>query len=648
MALPNCPAGILSANRAHQDILFELRRINELKVALPTHDQLIQEMDLRIWLDDLEESELNKKGPPKALQEVTHKERPAENVRPVLSPGLKRGDSAHRRTPSQETSKQPAGGTRHSSGLIHLTKSLSHGSANETIMASSDSRATNVTAPSTIDTQQSNLPSPQSPNSPPVSPHSASTSLSRKLLPKGTLPTVAEPIEQNEPHSTVPHRRITIPPDSMQYGVPPLHAYSTENVGRETKIEEERVLSSQASGSSLVRKYLEYSVENMSDLQAYDPANPPFQPGDYSRSSNPDPAGPSLHIAEHEPGPRSPAQDSRDWDERPGEVEIMKPVFQSMLMFASDSFDVRPVWESCSIRIFRKADVGVRLVTYRDSGIDQRFISLNDAEIVPEYGYHKDEPVLYLRRCRPGANQTPGLPRPSNPNGTEDLSAVSLYYRFDNSEDMFNFQMAFTGEAVEIDIRAVRTVRFKRSLLDGEHSNYKARVQLWHEQTFTTVASGGDPISPVGGSISGTIRSRGVAESILKVPSTRLVIYFEEIMIVLFGMYLVCTVSFLSSPLRQFSNSIVTDSVAIEARARTNVIRIKPSSYRTFGNPSSVRARFLGDRNRSGGIQLDKKGLTIDCEDSFDEFKWFEIDFFSEEGACVFIYLFCLVDEREI
>lgn len=88
----------------------------------------------------------------------------------------------------------------------------------------------------------------------------------------------------------------------------------------------------------------------------------------------------------------------------------------------------------------------------------------------------------------------------------------------------------------------------------------------------------------------------------------------------------------------------MTDSVAIEARARTNVIRIKPSSYRTFGNPSSVRAKFLGDRNRSGGIQLDKKGLTIDSEESFDEFKWFEIDFFSEEGSYA---LSCLFAEEE-
>ena len=508
-----------------------MRRINELKLPLPTHEQLVQEMDLRIWFDDLEESERNKKGPPKAL-EVTGKEKLAEAVRPILTSGLKREDSAHRRNGSQEKFRLPARSARRSIGSPTHPKSPSQVSASETIMASSDSRATNVTAPSSIETQQPTGQPPQSP----LSSHSHSNSFSRNLLPKAPLPTVAEPTEQSPPHPPAPQKRNTIPPDSMQYGVPPLHAYSTENAVREPKIEEERPLTSKVSTSSLVRKYLEYSVENVSDLQAYAPANPPSQLGDYSQhTSHHDAANPSPHVADysrslnHEPAQVSPTQDSRDLDERPGEVEIMKPVFQNMLLFASESFDYRPVWESCSIRIFRRAEAGVRLVTYRDSGIDQRFFSLKDTEIVPEYGYHKDEPVLYLRRSRSEASQAPGL------SGTEDRSAISLYYRFDNSEDMFNFQMAFTGEAVEIDIRAVRTVRFKRSLLDGEHSNYKARVQLWHEQTFTTVGSGGDPTSPVRGSISGTIRSRGVAESILKIPSTRLVIYFEEIMITMFG-----------------------------------------------------------------------------------------------------------------
>jgi hypothetical protein len=80
------------------------------------------------------------------------------------------------------------------------------------------------------------------------------------------------------------------------------------------------------------------------------------------------------------------------------------------------------------------------------------------------------------------------------------------------------------------------------------------------------------------------------------------------------------------------ADEIVTDSIAIEARGKSNVLRIKPSSYRPFNNPSSVRARLLGTRSQSGGFRLDKKGLCIADEDSFDEFKWFEIDFNTEEG----------------
>lgn len=209
-----------------------------------------------------------------------------------------------------------------------------------------------------------------------------------------------------------------------------------------------------------------------------------------------------------------------------------------MVLSASESFEAQPHWESCSIRIFRRADTSVRILTFRDSGIDQRFISPKETEIVPEYGYHKDLPVIYLRKTRSDAYyQSSTSQRPNPFLGAEDLSAASLYYRFDNAKDMFNFQLAFTGEAVEIDIKIVRTVRYKRNLLGGEHSNYKARIQLWREQTFPTVGSGNGAASLFAGSISGTIRSQGVAESLLKVPSTRMVIFFEDTMVILFGMF---------------------------------------------------------------------------------------------------------------
>jgi hypothetical protein len=633
-----------------QDITFELRRINELKIALPTADQLIQEMDLRIWLDDLEESELNKKQSPQTPESTGQNDGRAETIHRPVAPDRTRESSPQRRSPSQEKFKTPPRSATRLSGSATHPKSPSQASLNGTIMASSGSRATIPTAPSSIDTKQSVFPLPRSPHSLPHSSHPGPNSPSRPLF-NSPLPNLAQTTARNRPQPFAQHRRITIPPDSMQYGVPPLHAFATENMAPGTKRDEEQdMLSSNVSTSSLVRKYLEYSVENMSDLQAYDPAHPPSHPGDYPRAPNSHAASPPPNFSDysralnHEPVPFSPVAESRDLDERPGEVEIMKAVFKRMLLFASDTFDARAVWESCSVRIFRKADMGARLVTCRDSGVDQRFISLKDTELVPEYGYHKDEPVLYLRRCRAESYQPPTPSRPLNHGDTEDLSAISLYYRFDNSEDMFNFQLAFTGEAVEIDIQAVRTVRFKRNLLDGEHSNYKARVQMWHEQTFPTGGGRGDPTSPSGSSISGTIRSRGIAGSVLKIPSTRLVIFFQETIIMLFGKVSPHYYStFSSSNPHALIHSThtpytVTDSIAIEARARTNVIRIKPSSYRTFGNPSSVRARFLGDRSRSGGIPLDKSGLTIDCEDSFDEFKWFEIDFFSEEGMFVFFF----------
>jgi len=164
---------------------------------------------------------------------------------------------------------------------------------------------------------------------------------------------------------------------------------------------------------------------------------------------------------------------------------------------------------------------------------------------------------------------------------------------------------------VETDVMSARAVRFKRNLISGEHTHYKARVQLWRE---TSIATGAGEQSPTTGSIAGTLRSRGASESLLKVHATRLVVYFDEVLLVLF----------------------VTDSLTIEARGRTHILRIKPSSYRAFSNPTSVRARILGNRTISGGFRLDKKGLSLDDEDSFDEFKWLEIDFNTEEEMSYF------------
>lgn len=512
---------------------MELKRINELKLVLPTDEILVEEADLRIWIDELDTSELERKISRPAMTVFTSEDQ-LKPVSPLFSPKQERAswNSPQLVTLPQSAALPPKLDThRRSAGSDLHMKTSSRASIDENIMRSPDSRVTSATLASTVDTQPSSVQSSQSSQQSPVS----SDPAWRKPLPNAPMPTVNEPtvnksMERIVPQTTTVQRRQTIPPNSMQFGVPPLEYMYANNKTEETRSGEEQSSATHPKNPNPERKQLERSSPtNESDLQVYDPSAPPSNFaasnfGSISRSS----------VQEHTP--LSPIPDPQDLDERPGEVEIMKHVFQDMLLSASESFHVQPVWESCRIRIFRKLEGGVRILTFRDTGIDQRFISPKDTEMVPEYGYHKDLPVIFLRKIAADSHyQTATSQKPTIFMGAEDLSAASLYYRFDTAKDMFDFQLAFMGEAVEIDIKAVRTVRFKRSLLDGEHSNYKARVQMWREQTFDTVGSGRAGLSPGTRSIAGTIRSRGVTESILKVPSTRLVIYFEEVIVVLFG-----------------------------------------------------------------------------------------------------------------
>lgn len=78
---------------------------------------------------------------------------------------------------------------------------------------------------------------------------------------------------------------------------------------------------------------------------------------------------------------------------------------------------------------------------------------------------------------------------------------------------------------------------------------------------------------------------------------------------------------------------IVTDDITIEAKTKNRCLKIKPSSHKAFGNPNSVKACIIGNREISGGIRLDMEGLLIEDKEGFDDFKWFEIDFQTLEGT---------------
>lgn len=140
--------------------------------------------------------------------------------------------------------------------------------------------------------------------------------------------------------------------------------------------------------------------------------------------------------------------------------------------------------------------------------------------------------MIFIRKAGVGGYSIQSGSKNRTTLSSAELCPITLYYRFKNVMDMFVFQLAFTRESVEADVQAVRTIRYKRGLLDGEHCNYKARIQLWKEEDNAAVSSGGSSRAP---SIAGTFRSKPNKSSILKVHSTRLVMYFDEIIMTLFS-----------------------------------------------------------------------------------------------------------------
>lgn len=477
-------------------------------MALPTNQQLVQEGDLRIWLDDLDESEAESQTPGVSGTP----ENDGDLVSPLFSKSDKRSDAAWSSAGTDvtlSTETVPNSPSQASDGL-----------------RSPDSRTNNTNFSSRVKAQRSSLLSQQS---------SQSSSAESSIVTRKQLPSAGQ--------LTVNLGRVqSLKPDSMQYGVPPLHSHSSSrDIGlKETRGGSDPMSAPYTIGTDISSKHpsrppIPKPSSTPSDLEAYDPANPPPGSGRYWRPSiREDTALGST------PGRRDVEEKRAELDERPGELEIMKDCFRSMELLASEGFELNPYWEKCTVRIFRREDGSARLLTLLESKVDCRYLTLGETEIVPEYGYHFNDsfPIIYFRKSTADKSRSTVIPKPP---GTDDPAAASLYYKFNNLDHMFDFQLAFTGERVELDMKGIRTVRYKRNLFDGEHSQYKARIQLWREKFHPTVASGIEP--PYSRGVSGTIRSQGAASSALKFANTRLIIYFQEIMVFLFGK------TFLTSPL---------------------------------------------------------------------------------------------------
>ncbi|KAL7267444.1 hypothetical protein RUND412_009972 [Rhizina undulata] len=280
---------------------------------------------------------------------------------------------------------------------------------------------------------------------------------------------------------------------------------------------------------------------------------------------------------------------------RPGEEEVNKNAFRNMNILASDSFEPTSRWDESVVHLFRNATGDLRILTTREgaAAAHQFFVPLKDAELVPHYAHSfKNQPVMYIRKMCASDTRSISTRRSSTSSSSsrgELIGQTSLYYQFKGLEDMLNFQAAFLGEAVNVDVRTVKSLSYKRGLLDSDSGNYpsRSRLQLWRDSWRARACE-----VAAGGRGKGTIRVR----------NTRMVIYSEIGVFCLF----------------------VTDNVVLDTRPKTNTLRIKPSAHKKFNNPSSVRVCSLG---RGGGWRLDMKGARMEDVESWEEWKWLEVEF---------------------
>lgn len=109
---------------------------------------------------------------------------------------------------------------------------------------------------------------------------------------------------------------------------------------------------------------------------------------------------------------------------------------------------------------------------------------------------------------------------------------ATFYYRFPNPADLYNFQEAFLSERVELEIPAVRTVRYRKGLIGGEHSNYETRVQIWKEISSTAKLNGAMN-SHRAPSIATTYRKKPDEDNPLKLFTSKLIVYLHEIIMII-------------------------------------------------------------------------------------------------------------------
>ena len=218
---------------------------------------------------------------------------------------------------------------------------------------------------------------------------------------------------------------------------------------------------------------------------------------------------------------------------------------------------------------------------------------------------------------------------------------------------------------------SIATIRYKRTLLDGEHTHYRARIQIWHEnfdpnlETVADIHAKNLTLIPSTTSRPNSrVEGNYDAHPPCKVYTYRLVIYWENGS----GVVLFLTDAIdIEQRINRGSSNVINAATTASAGGSNSprrpstvttytshtttsndspvgnyTLRIKPSSqYSKFPlNQGSIKARLLSPGNtQASGFRLDKHGLRFEDfkngADGWEEYRWFEIEFSSEgEMSC--------------
>lgn len=270
-----------------------------------------------------------------------------------------------------------------------------------------------------------------------------------------------------------------------------------------------------------------------------------------------------------------------------------------------------PVFQDGQLKVFRNTITNDLRFHCKVGGDSETYwIKGSNAQLVPVYAYDQRFPKVVYIRDKESDKATSGtyynMMQPQQGHGRPNG-----IYKFDRSQELFDFQAKLTGEKVVLDIGSVKLVKLSKARNGSSDTFYSVRLQIWHEgaeRRGGTLSGGQSDVASfvtAGTALSGPMRDRMVASS------SRLMVYLGR--------------------LGEYVQVIITDDIEVKTDGPTKV-KLKPRKAGAFSRENS---RFKGIKahiepkgdTEMAGLDINGQSLNPDVEYTFDLYKTFELEF---------------------